>query len=206
MTSTKEDSYIPTERDYDQFQGDYNRVRREMMHWHPLAKLRKERALAIERIFGHFKKHWKFLLLLVLLSIFTLPLLPILALILIPRTGRNILLAVAAKIPRLNQALGIFVFKLRELWQIRQSGTETPIYRRSQRSYPPPVDPGNSDLHHLLHQLSPQNRQVMQRFRLITGELVEATEYPSYQSLSQSEISLFRVCAALAANPPEDTR
>jgi hypothetical protein len=210
MTSAKESPTKPTASEYDQLQSEYIRVRREMMRWRFLAQLHEDRLMEVEpsllwrgaRFLIHLldlRHYWKSLLLLGLLSIFAIPFLPLLALMLVFPAGRELLLAAISKVQPVYDLLRKIAATLRTLKKTDRSENlahESLVYQRPGSSHPPPADNKKPELQHLLQQLSPQNRQKIQRFQLTRQPLVRASEIQDRQSLSQTETSFLKVCIA----------
>lgn len=214
--------------------GELLYARREMLRWKTIAKQHEEHVrqldanspwlYALIRIMPKIKQHWKLLLLLIVGTLATLPIWPLILVVIIFPKGRELLWSLIAQLTATFPGWRIFLRSLSDkigastslvgrvwlrLMQGRGLGrgeynkTVPLIYERP-KSDDRVAAISNADQRqwHLLQQLSPQTRFSLQGFGLTQQNLIEDKEVRELLSTSRTETSLIRI--VLAKNPAED--
>lgn len=185
-------------------------LRREVLRWKMLARQHEERLKEIEssvswRIFGilrilpELRYRWKLLLLVGILACLSLPFWPLLAILMFFTPGRDLIWRMLWKIAPLRDLMGFVRQKI--LNHIGNSRGEvsniTPlIYHRPTDVESPSTGMTNERLcWHLLQQLSPQRRMLLQDYGLTQNTLIRDDEASDLLSLSRTEMSILRISA-----------
>ncbi len=190
-------------------QKDLLDARRELLRWKMLANQHQERLKEIEssaswrysaaiRLLPPLRRRWKALLLGAIVALLLLPLSPVIVVALLLPAGRGLLWSLLARVRPLRDLLADIGARLRRTNAPSrgEANQVSPlIYQRPSDDKGRFTEPASDDQRrwHLLQQLSPQRRLLLQRFGLTRAALISDYEMPELLSLSRSEISVLNV-------------
>jgi hypothetical protein len=196
-------------------QSEGVQLRREVLRWKMLARQHEDRLKEIEssvywrifgiiRIFPELRHRRKLLLLVGMLVCVTLPIWPLLVILMCFPSGRNLIRRALRKIRPLHDLMG-FV-RQRILSRIGDSrdnehDIKPLIYHRPGNVESPTAAMTNERLNWLLlQQLCPQRRVLLQGYGLTRNNLVRDRETPELRSLSRTEASILGISAVSHLN------
>ena len=189
-------------------------LRRELLRWKMLARQHEARIREMEgsaswrltavlRMLPEVRRRWKILLLLGVLALLTLPLWPLLLVLMLLPRGRALLWSLLFRIRPLHD----FLAYLKQRMQAgqRQTRGASPVvpllFRRPQDAPPAAATPDAQQFPaQLMQQLCPQQRLQLERFRLTRTALLDDSELPELRSLSSAETGVLR--AIVGQYPP----
>lgn len=185
-------------------------LRREVLRLKMLARQHEDRLKEIEssvswricgiiRILPELRPRWKLLLLVGALALVSLPFWPLLAILMCFDVGRDLVWRALWKVRPLRGLMGF----LRRKYLSRMGALQgevskiTPlIYHRPADAESPATGVTSERLcWHLLQQLCPQRRFLLQGYSLTRNALIGDDETPDLLSLSRTEMSLLRISA-----------
>lgn len=185
-------------------------LRREVLRWKMLARQHEARLKEIEsstswrisgivRILPELRYRWKLLLLVGLLACVSLPLWPLLAILVCFTSGRDLIWRVLWKIPALRDLMGFVREKILSHVGVshNEAGEITPLiyYRPTDNETPATGMTGERRCWLLLQQLCPQRRWLLEGYSLTRNTLIGDDEAPDLLSLSSTELSVLRLSA-----------
>jgi hypothetical protein len=189
-------------------QNEGVQLRREVVRWKMLARQHEGRLKDIEssvgwrilgvvRILPELRHRWKLLVLVGVLACLSLPLWPLLAILMCFASGRDLVWRVLWKIQPLQDLMGFVRQKL--LSHIGgprgEVGDLTPLIYHRPTGVESPTEGMTRERANwlLLQQLSPQQRTLLQRYRLTKSALITDDETPDLLSLSRTEVSVLKI-------------
>jgi len=182
-------------------------MRREVLRWKMLARQHEARIREIEssaswrwsavfRALPSVTRRWKALFLLAVIACVTLPFWPLILVLMIFASGRAMLWSILWKIRPVHDLLSYVKQRVHSVGQKSRgnaSAVAPLVFRRPVGAAPSQVNNDALELRwQLMQQLCPQQRVVLERFKLSRNELVTDSELPELRSLNRNESSILR--------------
>ncbi|MEZ5571591.1 MAG: hypothetical protein R3E64_06155 [Halioglobus sp.] len=183
-------------------------MRRELLRWKMLARQHEARVRDMEgsaswrwtallRVLPEVRRRWKVLLLLGVVLVLSLPLWPAILITMMFADGRAFIWSLIWKVRPLHDLLSFLKQRLQKGGghsRGRVSATTPVLFQRPTEAYP--ISARNDPQllqRHFMQQLCPQQRVLMERYKLSRHLLVKDDELPELLSLHSAEIGMLRM-------------
>lgn len=205
------DSSTSLEHELEAANRDAMHMRREMLRWKQLANASQQqlrdieasllwRATGIFRLIPNLRQHLRPLLIIVIAAIVTLPFWPVLAIIVLFKSGRSFIWSLLVRAPSVLDLL--MLIKQRLLGDtLSSSGTPAQaaprIYDRIARVLPVSNATNTEDIRwNALQLVSPLKRSALDKLHVTPRSLVSENESVEFQSLATTEASIMKLSLA----------